>query len=76
MKSKEFIRKVVMPSGATLVRKDGTHWIFKLPNGQRFTVPVGGGDHTECGAYIERRFKRLMSMSDSRRDKERPGGPA
>lgn len=76
MKSKEFIRKIVTPSGAELLRKDGTHWIFRLPNGQRFLVPVGGSDHTECKSYLERRFRRLLELPDNRKQKEKPGGPA
>jgi predicted RNA binding protein YcfA (HicA-like mRNA interferase family) len=76
MKSKEFIRKIVLPTGAVLLKRDGTHQIFELPNGQRFHVPTGGRNHTEAGAYLQTRFRRLMAMPDDRKRREKPGGPA
>lgn len=75
MKSKEFIRKVLKPAGARLVKKDGTHQIFELPNGQLFHVPTGGRNHTEAGAYLMRRFKKRMAMPDNKQRREKPGGP-
>lgn len=75
MKSKEFIRKIVIPAGGVLLKCDGSHQIFELPNGQKFQVPTGGKNHTEAGAYLLTRFKRLMAMPDKRKRRERPGGP-
>lgn len=59
MKSKEFIRKHVIPSGGVLVKKDGDHQIFQFPNGQRMLVPVGG-KHTEAKGYLESRLRKIL----------------
>jgi predicted RNA binding protein YcfA (HicA-like mRNA interferase family) len=59
MKSKEFIRKVLLPSGARLVKVRGDHHVFLLPNGRKFDVPVGGSQ-TELAGYMEAKFRSAM----------------
>lgn len=64
MKSREFIRKHLRPIGAKLVKKDGTHHVYELPNGQKMIVPMGGSDHTEAGRYLVRRLRKLMKIPE------------
>lgn len=59
MKSREFIRKHLVPAGAVLVKKDGDHQVFELPNGKRMLVPTGG-KHSEAQPYLVRRLQRLL----------------
>lgn len=75
MKTREFIRKILRPAGGRLVKNDGTHAIYELPNGQLLHVPKGGRAHTEAGAYLLKRFEKKMAMADNRHRREKPGGP-
>ncbi|HEX9640565.1 MAG TPA: type II toxin-antitoxin system HicA family toxin [Candidatus Krumholzibacteria bacterium] len=59
MKSREFIRTVLLPAGAELEKKDGSHHIYRLPSGRMLLVPVGGSK-TEISPYLESKFRRLM----------------
>ena len=75
MKTREFIRKHLRPIGAKLLKKDGTHHVYELPNGQKMVVPMGGADHSEAGSYLVRRLNKLMKVpaGESRRTyKEEP----
>jgi predicted RNA binding protein YcfA (HicA-like mRNA interferase family) len=58
MKSREFCR-VVAEAGGVLERKDGDHYIYRLPNGRTLIVPVGGG-HTEIAPYLPSKLRRLL----------------
>lgn len=58
MKSREFER-FLLSKGCTLVRTDGDHHIWQLPNGRKMVVPVGGR-HTEAKPYLEARYRRLQ----------------
>ena len=60
MKSRQFIRQHLTPIGAVLLRKDGDHHVFRLPNGRSFIVPVGGG-HSEAKAYLVSKLRRLLN---------------
>lgn len=60
MKSKEFIRKVLRPAGAVLVKKDGDHHVYRLQNGRTIAVPVGG-TQKEVSTGLLRRYKRLVT---------------
>ena len=60
MKAREFVRDHVLPSGAVLVKKDGDHYIYRLPNGRKFVVPMGGC-HTEAKPYLLSRLRRLLA---------------
>lgn len=68
MKSREFVRKHVEPAGGVLERKDGDHHIYRLPNGRKLVVPMGGSN-TETHPYLLARLKRLLrqSMKDKAR---------
>lgn len=59
MKSREFIRDHVLPSGAVLVKKDGDHHVFRLPNGRQFIVPCGGG-HSEAKPYLVAKLRKVL----------------
>lgn len=59
MKAREFIRDHVLPSGAVLARRDGDHYIFRLPNGKIFIVPMGG-KHSEARPYLLKRLQKLL----------------
>jgi len=59
MKAREFVRKILAPIGAVLVRKDGDHHIYRLPNGRTFLVPMGGSQN-EASSYLLFRLRRLM----------------
>lgn len=59
MKSREFVRKHLAPAGAVLVKKDGDHHVYRLPNGKIMVVPMGGG-HSEAKPYLVKRLQRLL----------------
>lgn len=59
MKSREFVRTVLVPAGAVLERKDGDHHIYRLPSGRTILVPMGGSQ-SEIAPYLISKFKRLM----------------
>lgn len=59
MKSKEFVRRILIPAGAVLDHKDGDHHIYRLPNGRTLIVPIGGSK-TEAKSYLLAKFRRLM----------------
>lgn len=59
MKSREFVRKVLLPLGAMLDKKDGDHHVYRLPSGRTILVPMGGSQ-TEIAPYLLSKVKRLM----------------
>lgn len=59
MKSREFVRKHLAPAGALLVKKDGDHHVYRLPNGKTMVVPMGGS-HSEARPYLVKRLRRLL----------------
>lgn len=59
MKAREFVRKVLVPAGAVLERKDGDHHIYRLPSGRTLIVPMGGSQ-SEVASYLVSKFRRLM----------------
>jgi predicted RNA binding protein YcfA (HicA-like mRNA interferase family) len=59
MKSREFVRDHLVPAGAQLVKKDGDHHVYRLPNGKRMIVPMGGS-HSEAKPYLVRRLQKLL----------------
>lgn len=59
MKSKEFIRKVLVPAGAQFLKVRGDHHVYLLPNGRKFDVPMGGSQ-TELSKYMEPKFRAAM----------------
>lgn len=59
MKAREFVRKYLTPAGAVLERKDGDHYIYRLPSGRTLLVPMGGSQ-TEVASYLVSKFRRLM----------------
>jgi predicted RNA binding protein YcfA (HicA-like mRNA interferase family) len=59
MKSKEFVRKVLVPSGARFLKVRGDHHVYLLPNGRKFDVPIGGSQ-TELSGYMESKFRSAM----------------
>ena len=59
MKSREFVRKHLLPAGAVLVKKHGDHHVFLLPNGKKIQVPMGGGQ-TEIAPALVAKFNRYM----------------
>lgn len=67
MKSKAFVRDVLKPAGAVLVKKDGDHHIFRLPSGRTLIVPMGGSQ-SEMAPYLISKFKRLMRDTGGRHD--------
>jgi len=60
MKTREFLRDYLVPTGAVLERKDGDHHVYRLPNGRAFPVPVGGC-HTEAKPYLFSKLRRLLA---------------
>lgn len=74
LKSREFIRKHLRPAGGKLVKKDSTHHVYELPNGQRMTVPIGGSDHTEGGKYLMSRLRKLAALPPGHRRNGKTGG--
>ncbi len=64
MKTRAFER-VLRAEGCALERQDADHHIWRLPNGRRLLVPVGG-KHSDLKPYVVRRYRRLL--------KDRPGG--
>jgi hypothetical protein len=65
MKAKQFIRDYVLPAGAQLKKKDGDHFVYELPNGKIFIVPVGG-KHSEAKPYLLARLRRLLESRPGR----------
>jgi len=59
MKSRAFVRDVLLPLGATLKKKDGDHHIYALPSGRTILVPMGGSQ-SEIAPYLISKVKRLM----------------
>lgn len=59
MKAREFVRDHVVPAGGVLVKKDGDHHVFQLPNGRRLLVPMGGSQ-SEAAPYLVSKLKRLL----------------
>lgn len=59
MKSREFIRDYMLPSGGVLMKKDGDHHVYRLPNGRTFIVPVGG-KHSEAKPYLVRKLRKML----------------
>jgi predicted RNA binding protein YcfA (HicA-like mRNA interferase family) len=66
MKAREFVRKFVIPAGGELLRKDGDHHIYRLPNGRTFVVPMGGSQ-TEASAFLAPKLRRRL-----REERKRP----
>lgn len=60
MKSNAFIRDFVIPSGGVLVKRDGHHHHYRLPNGRTFVVPVGG-TMSEAGRYLLPKLRRALA---------------
>lgn len=58
MKSKEFIRKVLRPAGAVLVKKDDDHHVYRLQNGRTIAIPCSGTREVSIG--LLQRYKRLV----------------
>jgi predicted RNA binding protein YcfA (HicA-like mRNA interferase family) len=58
MKAREFERELAA-MGAAMVHTDGDHHIWRLPNGERLLVPVGG-KHSEIKPYLVSKVKRLL----------------
>lgn len=67
MKVREFVRTVLRPAGAVLVKKDSDHHIYRLPSGRTLLVPVGGSQ-SEMAPYLISKFKRLMKDTGGRHD--------
>ncbi len=61
MKAREFER-FLREQGATLEKNDADHHIWKLANGEKLIVPVGG-KHTEAKSYLMSKYRRLMRRS-------------
>ena len=59
MKAREFVRDHVLPAGGVLVRKDGDHHVYRLPNGRTIAVPMGGSQ-SEASTGLIAKFKRLL----------------
>lgn len=59
MKSKEFVRKHVIPAGGVLEKKDGDHHVFRLPSGRTLLVPMGGSQ-SEIAPYLVSKLQRLL----------------
>lgn len=59
MKTREFIRDQLLPSGAVKVRKVGDHHLYRLRNGRIFALPIGG-THTELKPYLAAKLRRLL----------------
>jgi predicted RNA binding protein YcfA (HicA-like mRNA interferase family) len=59
VKSRAFVRDYVIPAGGVLERKDGDHYIYRLPNSRTLIVPMGGA-HTEIAPYLLPKLKRLL----------------
>jgi len=59
MKSREFVRKHVIPAGGVLDRKDGDHHIYRLPNGRTILIPMGGSQ-SEIAPYLTSKLRRLL----------------
>jgi predicted RNA binding protein YcfA (HicA-like mRNA interferase family) len=59
MKSREFVRKFINPTGATLEKKDGDHYVYRLPSGRTIIVPMGGSQ-SEIAPYLISKLKRLL----------------
>lgn len=66
MKAREFIRDHVIPAGGVLSKKDGDHYVYRLPNGNVFIVPVGG-KHSEAKPYLVKRLRRLLEQAPGTR---------
>ena len=57
MKAREFER-LLRAEGCTMERKDADHHIWRLPNGRRLLVPVGG-KHSDIKSYLMTKYRRL-----------------
>lgn len=64
MKAREFVRDHLTPAGATLVKKDGDHYVYELPNGKRMVVPMGG-KHSEAKPYLVKRLQKLLAGTET-----------
>ena len=64
MKSREFVRKVMLPAGARFLKVRGDHHVYVLPNGQKFDVPIGGSQ-TELSKFMESKFRAAMRKKAS-----------
>ena len=59
MKAREFVRKLVLPAGGVLEKKDGDHHVYRLPNGRTLIVPMGGSQ-SEIAPYLTSKLRRLL----------------
>ena len=50
--------------GAVLVKKDGDHHVWELPNGARFDVPCGG-KHNREKPYLVTKLRRLLRCNST-----------
>ena len=60
MKAREFVREHVVPAGGVFEKTDGDHHCYRLPNGRRIDVPMGGSQ-TELAPSVVRRLTRLLA---------------
>lgn len=60
-------RKHVLPAGGVLERKDGDHYIYRLPTGRTLIVPMGGSQ-SEIASYLPSKLRRLLRATDARKD--------
>lgn len=58
MKAREFV-KFVVAEGATLVRTDGDHHVYRLANGRTVAIPMGGAQ-TEISDGLWRKYRQAM----------------
>ena len=59
--SKEFIREHLRPINAELARKDGDHYVYRLPNGRSIIVPMGGKHSKDDKRYLVKRLRQLLA---------------
>jgi predicted RNA binding protein YcfA (HicA-like mRNA interferase family) len=58
MKSRD-IERQVREAGGVLHKKDGDHYVYRLPNGRLFVLPMGGA-HSEAKSYLKSKLRRLL----------------
>lgn len=55
------LRRELIDAGAVLDKRDGDHHWFRLPDGQRVCLPMGGG-HSNSSPGIERKVRRALQQ--------------
>lgn len=61
------LARALLDAGGVIDKRDGDHHWFRLPDGQRVCLPMGGG-HSNSSPGIERKVKRALQQLSRSKD--------